>query len=101
MRTYLLKLNEKDRECLGAIRLMPTLQAALEGAYIWLRGNLSDGGLPLAIQHLPALERYWLKHQKYPEQLNELLPNWIDELPSLSYRQTPNKSGRFHHPESH
>lgn len=40
-----------------------------------------------------ALERYWLKHETYPEDLDSLVPEWIAELPSLSYRRTPN--GRY------
>ncbi|MGB0578940.1 MAG: hypothetical protein ACPGVU_04490 [Limisphaerales bacterium] len=46
-----------------------------------------------------ALERYWLQHETYPESLETLVPQWIDELPALSYRRTPNRRYLLHSPE--
>lgn len=67
---------------------------AEEGSYLWVlsvaaRHSLRKGQALAMLRTGVALERHRLKHGTYPELLEELLPEFLPELPGDPYDRTP------------
>lgn len=85
MKEWIFVLDEKDKEALGSVRTLPALQAARNGATIWLRGFDVNTKVDIKIKQLPLVATYLLDHENRlflqdtvtPKQLLPEL-NWIE-----------------------
>jgi hypothetical protein len=85
MKEWIFVLAEKDKETLGSVRTLPALQAARNGATIWLRGIDVNTMVDIKIKQLPLVATYLLDHENRlflqdtvtPQQLLPEL-NWIE-----------------------
>ena len=58
---WAIRLAREDAAALAALRLVPNLEIAEDGATIWLRSKTTDENLAAKLAGLPARERYeWL-----------------------------------------
>lgn len=104
LKEMVLQIASTDKYLLGTIRCLPNLQALATKEHIWLRG-VEAKNVPLLLQQLPTIGRYYIDAQKrlFPmggltpigtlaagtwQAINQFIPV---ELPSAAFAGKTNK----------
>lgn len=87
MKQWIFKIAKKDKDTLGSIRCSPSMTAAVDKDWIWLKGHFPSGKPIVEIFQLPLIATFILgnKNQLFPQ--GALTP--VGQLPELEWRSLP------------